>query len=315
MRAKRQYRARKKWPRHYDARLRRYFGFPDKLTDEQLAELFDYEFAPETIRHRRMKLGLVRHYPHIWTADEDQRLRELAYTMSWGDVALAIGQTSTGVFQRAMRLGITRPMKGKSYAALGLTDFIRQHHARSWTDTKIESAWNRRHPEATITRSCVSERRRNLALPNNAWSDRQRKRVAKKTREQLERMGLKNLAQLRVHSWAQFAARAGWPGYGLRPRAVQVLNLLYERGPHPRREICQALGLRWKSTRQNGLAANGGTKYPDRGGTYLSELMKAGLVVRMRGVIRTKRRGSHPFVYAVAPHVKRRPPCPRKETA
>lgn len=299
----------RRWKPHYDARLRRYFAFPDCLTDEQIAELFDFEFSPGWIKHRRRKLGLVRERKQSWSAADDARLRELAYTKSWAEVAAALGRTMSGVHQRANKLGITRAAKGKHYAELGFTAFLEEKHAAGWTDTEIEAEWNRAHPQAPICRSCVSARRRKLGLPHNAFNERQRRRVAAKTREQLKRAGLKSLAELRSRSYSAYAARMGWPDTKLRQRAVQVLNLLYERGPHTRRQICEALGLSWKNCRKNGLQSN------SDGHTYLANLLHAGLVIRLNRAVRTGRRGGNVSLYAVAPHVKRSPVCPRKETA
>jgi hypothetical protein len=301
------------WKPHFDARLRRYFSFPDNLDDGQLAELFDEQFTPEQIKYARKQLGLARFHQHRWTPAEEARLRELAHTMPWREVAAAMGLSLTTIWPRACKLKLTKGLKGPIYKQLGLTAFLKEEHAAGWCDTEIAAEWNRRHPQVPISRSCISERRRNLGLPDNLLHQRRRRRVANKTREQLRNAGLKSLAEVRAKAFADFAAKQGWTGFKLRPRAVQVLNVLYDRGPHTRRQICEVLGLRWKSARHNGLSANGGRKHPDRRGTYLSELVEAGLVVRLDRAVRTGRPGGNVSLYAVAPDVKRKPLCPNEK--
>lgn len=75
----------------------------------------------------------------------------------------------------------------------------------------------------------------------------------------------------RVVGHARYAR--GWPE-DLRHRAVQILDLLYARGPMTRREIAEALGMPWKGSSKS-LVSN------DPEGTYLAHLQARGLVVRL----------------------------------
>lgn len=183
----------------------------------------------------------------------------------------------------------------------GLIALIRKKHALGWSDAEIAAAYNRRHRNRKVAREWVGEIRRDkLKLPSNANSDHFRRRVAKKTRQQLRRAGLKSMAELRVQAFRNFAERCGWPS-DLRPRSVQILNVLYERGPQTRRQIAEAIGMPWKGSRHS-LSSN------DPEGSYLAHLQKRGLVVRLGRIVRQGGQGKNVNLYSIPAHIKRRPP-------
>lgn len=192
-----------------------------------------------------------------------------------------------------------------------LKKFIRAHHRLGWSDAEIAQAWNESHPDEVLNSRRLCEIRRKMQLPNNAHSPHRRAKIAAKTREQLAAAGLRSIGEIRAKAFVEFGARQGWPGIH-RPRAVQILNLLYERGPHTRQQICAAIGMPWKGSRKS-LCSN------DPEGSYLAHLMARGLVVQLPGRQRTQNRGlrkgsgTSVYLYAIAPHVRRHFPSEEKQ--
>jgi hypothetical protein len=112
-----------------------------------------------------------------------------------------------------------------------------------------------------------------MGLPPNRGSDHYRRAVRSRTGEQLERGGFRSLAELRSWVFRRMAEKAGWPA-DLRPRHVDILNALWDRGPMTRRELADAIGMRW-------LGSRGSLKSSDPEGSYLAHLTRRGLVMRM----------------------------------
>ena len=98
-------------------------------------------------------------------------------------------------------------------------------------------------------------------------------------RTQYERLGVANGGELRKRSFAKYACENGWPE-DLRPREVQILNVLAARGvPMNRLELSAAIGMRTDRMGGNGtlalLTGNG------PGGTYTASLLKRGLLSKV----------------------------------
>jgi hypothetical protein len=101
---------------------------------------------------------------------------------------------------------------------------------------------------------------------------------------QLKTLGLSSPTELRSRAFRLYAIECGWPE-DLRPREVQILNVLAARGvPMTRLEIAQAIGMRTDRTGDRGhghktlelLSGNG------PGGTYTASLMRRGLVAKLK---------------------------------
>lgn len=105
------------------------------------------------------------------------------------------------------------------------------------------------------------------------------------------------MAEVRRLAFNQFAERHGWPS-DLRPRAVQILDLLYQYGPKTRRQIVEATGMPWLGSRKS-LHSN------DPEGSYLAHLVARGLVVRSIKVVKGRGKGGSCDLYSIAPHVRR----------
>lgn len=130
-------------------------------------------------------------------------------------------------------------------------------------------------------------------------------RVRQQVARDCQTWGVKSLAEIRSAAFRRYAASHGWPA-DLRPRAVQILDLLYSRGPMTRRQLCDALDLPWRGSRAS-LKSN------DPEGSYLAHLMRRGLVVCLGRVVpgiigkNGTRQGSNQRLYAlpvnVAPNI------------
>jgi hypothetical protein len=138
-----------------------------------------------------------------------------------------------------------------------------------------------------------------LGLPSNRGGERYRDRVRQKTREQLRKAGVESLANVRTKAFQDWAESCGWPR-NLRPRHVEILNLLWEKGPQTRREIAAAIGMPWKGSRKS-LVSN------DPEGSYLAHLMRRGLVVCLGRLVKGKGKGGSVCVYSLLLTVERKP--------
>ena len=184
-------------------------------------------------------------------------------------VATYLGRTVRGVYSARATLGLVRPKAdfGPAFEA-----FVREKNADGWPDAEIARAWK-------CDRHAVGTRRRKLGLPCHACctgkpSARVRDQVRQRTSEQLARAGLPSIGHLRKEAFRARAVAAGWPE-DLRPRAVQILNALWDRGPMTRREIADAIGMPWKGSRKS-LVSN------DPEGSYLAHLTARGLMLVLK---------------------------------
>lgn len=208
-------------------------------------------------------------------------------------VAKSLGRTASSVYQAWARLGLSQKRRNPG----PLRRFIRAKHRLGWSDNEIAEAWCAEHPGQSAARECVCDHRRRLGLGSNRLSKHCRARVAKKTQEQCDKAGVKSLAEVRRLAFNQFAERHGWPA-DLRPRAVQILDLLYQHGPKTRRQIAEATGMSWIGSRSS-LKSN------DPEGSYLAHLIARGLVVRTLKSVKGRGKGGSCDLYSITPHVRR----------
>ena len=189
----------------------------------------------------------------------------------------------------------------RSKLTLALTRYIRAQHASEWSDTEIANGWNERNPQQQTHRRAVGEYRKWMGLKTNGpRTERYRRRVRAKTAEQLAAIGVTTLADLRAMRYREFARQRGWPE-DLRPREVQILDLLYEQGPNTRRGIAEGIGWNMERGQRALLACKYGR------GSYLANLMHRGLVVRMGRVVKGDGIGKNVYLYGVPANIKRGP--------
>jgi hypothetical protein len=242
---------------------------------DEIGELL--ERSELAVEQRARKLGYLS--GRLWTAAEIARAVELKGQRTARQIAGELGRGYTSVHQLFARLGLTkrRPTRGPERER-----YIRARHAEQWSDKEIADGWTAAHPGDPLDRRYAHELRNRYGLATwGMQSERCRQRVAARTKEQLRRAGLPSLAALRVKAFVDWAASMGWPGI-TRPRLVQILNLLYERGPHSRKQIAEALGLRVQFNGKNPNSRKWCTGNGP-GGTYTATLMRMGLVVRLPG--------------------------------
>lgn len=232
----------------------------------------------------------------VWAPDEIVFLEENYGRLTAEEIAQQLRRSISSVRGAITKAGLSSPNAANHDALIA---FIREKHPDGWSDAEIAAEWNATHPDQAVSREWLCEVRRLKAkLPHNAYSAHRRRQVGAKTKEQCQAAGLASLAEVRRLAYDRFAAKKGWPGV-FRPRLIQILTLLYEQGPHTRDQIASAIGMPFKSARK-ALHGNG------PGGSYLAELMRAGLVIRLGRTVKRRGRGKSVHLYAIAPGVKRR---------
>lgn len=218
-----------------------------------------------------------------WTEDELAVLRKYYRSHGIAYCSRRTGRSASGVRNAAAKMGLTRPRDARLKDRVVAT--IRARHPLGDTDQDLADA-------AGCSRRWVPRLRESLGLPRNDKPDRTKQRLREAMRRQLEAAGAETLAEIRYRKFREYAARRGWPE-SLRPRAVQILDALYERGPMTRREICTAVGLPWQGSRKS-LQSN------DKPGSYLAALARWGFVQRMRRARRGPGPGRSQDVYAIS---------------
>lgn len=260
-----------------------------KLSATQIAESLGR--SADAVLHRAKHLGvsLARDIHQHWSVEDLATLKLHYRKMNTTDLGKLLGRERKQVFNKAFELGLC--IKQRINHA-GLFELVKCRHADGYSDAEIAA-------EFGCERHTIGNVRHRLGLCNNANSQRRRDRVREKTREQLAAAGAASLGELRKQVYAGRSAIAGWPA-GLRPRAVQILNALWQAGPMTRREIAEAVGMPWKGSRRS-LVSN------DPEGTYLQHLINRGLVMNLGRVNKvTGKSGHSTCVYSLPPWIERK---------
>lgn len=203
----------------------------------------------------------------FWTSDEDEIIREAWPRITSGQIetvsllASLPGRTLAAIRNRGFSLGLT----GRREKLVDeWEEILRRLHSEGLHDPEIAK-------HIGVSRRYCSELRDRLGLKSNAYNELHRRKVAECTRKQVANVGLNSLAEVRSKRFREFAESHGWPS-DLRPRAVQILELLLANPAITRREICDGTGMPWKGSRKS-LHSN------DPEGSYLAHLMSRGLVM------------------------------------
>lgn len=224
-----------------------------------------------------------------WTESELATVRAEYGTTPARELAARLGRSPRAVYQAADRMGLAH--QHRTDVTLTWEAELRRLHALGHCDTDIAARLG-------CERHTASKHRRRLGLVGHARGERTRAKVRATTAEQCRRAGVANLGALRSLVFARRSAEAGWPA-GLRPREVDILDALAIRGPLTRREIAGAVGMRWLGSRKS-LKCRGGR------GSYLADLIAAGLVVSLGRVVSGRGKGGSSQLYSLALDLERR---------
>jgi predicted DNA-binding protein YlxM (UPF0122 family) len=225
----------------------------------------------------------------VWTKKHDATLLRHYKKLSVSEIAKVLDRSESSVYQRAARLGLSDhrdkvELEKRKRKLKGLIE-------RGLSDSEVALRLN-------MDRRALTEMRCRMGIVANGRSERYRRRVAEKTRRQCRASGVRNLAELRAKRFEEFVASLGWAGLSV--RAAQIAEALHKLGPMTRRQICDVIEMPWRGSRKS-LSTN---RVP--GGSYLAELQRAGIVVRLRAAITHSGKGNREDLYMIGLGVE---PC------
>lgn len=228
-----------------------------------------------------------------WSDEELAVLRREYGRTSAKKIAECLGRTARSVHEQSRRLGISRPRQrigreeqrtivamadqGYCNACIGRAIGHERHSVALWRNKLGVAPVASRGAVGTCP-TCVA-------------------RVREQVRRMCEAAGVSSLADIRAQAFRRFAKESGWPA-DLRPRAVMILNALWERGPQTRRQLADAIGMPWKGSRKSLVSG-------DPEGSYLAHLMARGLVVNLGRCIAQGGKGGNVSLYSLAPGIRK----------
>jgi DNA-binding CsgD family transcriptional regulator len=217
-----------------------------------------------------------------WSVRDVGYLRRQYGRATVREIARRLDRSRRAVYLAVIRLGLQRHRWATMTPAREAT--IRRMNALGHPDTDIARRLG-------LLRETVGGWRRRLGLLSQGRSALVRCRVAVTTARQLRAAGCQSLAELRAAVYATRARRLGWP-IELRWRAVQIVETLWLLGPRTRRQLADELEMPWRGTRKS-LCGN------DPGGSYLANLMRRGLVVKLGRCVPNGGPGKNTCLYAL----------------
>lgn len=251
--------------------------------------------GPTALKQRAVRLGLAadRHY----TPADLETVRSMYATRTAAEIATAVHGTpraAKSVYRMAARLGLRKIAQWSPEEV----ERVRGALAEGGTDAAVAARLG-------LTREQVTHVRNRLGLPRDEGAVRAARRRAVRT--QFARLGVRSGGELRALGYRRYAAENGWPE-DLPPRAVQILNVLAERGPQTKRELAAAIGMATGQTGCNGspmfLKASARSATMHGHASYTALLAARGLVLRQRrsaGPGSGVRGGKLPDLYSLSP--------------
>ncbi len=255
------------WPAEHDELLRQLWG---NLPVAQIAARIGR--TRSAVKNRAHALQLRT--DQLYTQEEKGLVRQLYATHTAGQIAKIIHgscESATSIYCLAHKMGL-RKWPSWPVEVLGR---VRQLHAEGLTDGQIAKRMADVFQPGPGGRSQVkSIRHDRFKLPVNvkAWKES----IRDNYKIQLRTMGLSSLKEMRTQAYRKFAIENGWPE-SLRPREVQILNVLAEHGPQTMLELATAIGMRTDRIGSNGRLDLLNDSCRD--GTYTASLIKKGLIV------------------------------------
>ncbi len=246
----------------------------------------------KTYLQRLANLIGIGHHRKFFTDDEKAQVKALHATHTAEQIQQIVfdGEKSLRqVYALIHRIGCPRKWPRWPVSVLAR---IRELHGQGLTDADIARRMPEMGKDFFGRRRAVSILRANrLKLPVNAAAVLEAHRRAQRT--QFARLGLKTAGELRVWSYRRYARENGWPE-DLRPRCVQVLNVLASKGAMTRLAIHLAIGMsvrRIAESQRHALSSN------DPEGSYLAHLMARGLVAPLKRAVKGKGIGTSVNLY------------------
>ena len=256
------------------------------LTDRQIADTLGLLRCRVSQFRRRMDLP-INGSKRYSQADLDY-IRDNYGMIATAAIAARLGRSITLIYQAAARLGLCKCCP-RLVNRPGLVETLKARHAAGWSDSEISR-------ELHTDRHHIANLRRRLGLADLHWTEHRRQRVREKTAEQLREAGVASLGQLRVEVFHKRAREQGWPE-DLKPRQVEILNLLWDNGPMTREELGRRMGMRKKGrTLPSGRIGYWFPMHHNTPGhgtdtSYTGNLLKRGLIINLGRIVRNKRPG------------------------
>jgi transposase len=200
---------------------------------------------------------------HVYTPAEKALIRKLYPTHTAAEIAKQIhgsGRAALSIFRMAHKLGLRKWPHWEPE----VIEQVRQSHSEGLNDVEIAARMGMARDQVHAIRYA------RLKLPPSKESIKEAGRRA--VLKQQQTLGISNTGELRRYAYRKFARERGWPD-DLRPRAVQILELLAIAGPLTRLQIAERIGWNCKRGPRHLLASN------DAEGSYLAHLLKRCLVV------------------------------------
>lgn len=240
----------------------------------------------------------------FWTDAEKNHLQQWYGKKLCAEIAAEMGRTMRQVFNMANRLGLAKSRRSNEERfGAKFKAFIREKHAAGWSDADISQAWG-------CERHTVGEHRVRLGLPDNSHSARVIAKISDGVKRQARRHGVASIGELRGKVLLERAEAYGWP-QGLRWRATQIMNLLWERGPLSRIQIAAALGMCKGGGPNQSMRIRLNRAFycnePNGGGSYLANLIRRRLIVSLSKKLTQRGSGKSLTLYMIAPGVVRGP--------
>lgn len=254
-----------------------------------------------SVKKRATRLGVTTGTCRPWTPVERAQVVSLYPTHTTKQIGVLLDRSAKAVEQEVKSLRDSGEQFGEKVpvkcprVSPHLKDRVRDLASAGLTDAAIAREMGGEVPGTGDPRRWVTYVRTALGLPSNKAAILDARRRAVKT--QYERLGVSNTGQLRTLAYRKFARENGWPE-DLRPRAVQILNVLAEVGPQTRDELARAIGMRVE-----GLKSRQKLKSNSEGHSYTAGLIRRGLIFRHKRWGTSKPRGHNrlPDLYILTP--------------
>lgn len=242
----------------------------------------------------------MRNYK-LWTEEEIRFVRCNCLLMGASDIGRRLGRSTHSVRNKIQDLGLIRERRN-----FGPEDYeeLRRLHALDYTDEQIGS-------ELGYHRSAIGRHRRKIGLRPFSDSPKWIERLHQGNVKQCRLLGIESARELRRYSWRKLARTNGWPeeinGRPVGKRHIQILNALHDYGPHTRVQLARRIGMPVHADQKKILNSKG------NGGSYLAELIRAGLVVDLGRIVPAEgelgtRKGRNCHLYALDISVERNLP-------